>query len=88
MPAALSVAEGTARFRVLDLQGIAEADPASQRGPARMMTLAPGARATLKVLLNGGHGYLLERPGEYHVTLLGASLGLGDSNTLTLRIRP
>src|SRR5207249_9855043 len=88
VPAALSVADGTARFRVLDLQGIAAADPVSQPGMARMTTLAPGARATLKVQLNGRGGYRLVRPGEYHVTLLGASLGLGDSNTLTLRIRP
>ena len=88
MPAALSVADGRARFRVLDLQGIAVADPISKPGMARMTTLAPGARATLKVQLNGRGGYRLVRPGEYHVTLLGASLGLGDSNTLTLRIRP
>jgi Ca-activated chloride channel family protein len=88
VPAALSVAVGSARFRVLDLQGIAAADPVIQWGRARMMTLPPGARATLNVLLNGSRGYRLERPGEYRVTLLGASLGLGDSNTLTLRIRP
>ena len=31
----------------------------------RLMTLAPGARATLKVLLNGLHGYRLVQPGEY-----------------------
>ena len=88
VPAGLSVAEGNARFRVLDLRGIAVADPVPQRNPARMMTLPPGSRATLNVLLNGRRGYRLVRPGEYRVTLLGASLGLGDSNTLTLRIRP
>src|SRR2546426_816088 len=88
VPAALSVADGTARFRVLDLHGIAAADPVSQPGTARMTTLAPGARATLHVLLNGHRGYRLVQPVEYRVTLLGASLGLGDSNTLTLRIRP
>jgi len=88
VPAGLSVAEGNARFRVLDLRGIAAADPVPQRNPARMMTLPPGSRVTLNVLLNGSRGYRLVRPGEYRVTLLGAGLGLGDSNTLTLRIRP
>jgi Ca-activated chloride channel family protein len=88
VPAVLSVADGTARFRVLDPQGVAAADPIQQRGPARMMTLQPGASATLRVLLNGARGYRFVRPGEYRVTLLGASLGLGDSNTLSLMIRP
>lgn len=88
VPAALSVADGTARFRVFDPQGVAAADPIQNRGPARMMTLQPGASATLNVLLNGARGYRLARPGEYRVTLLGAGLGLGDSNTLIMRIRP
>jgi len=88
VPATLSVAEGTARFRVLDQKGVAGADPVPHQSPAHMMTLEPGARATLTILLNGRGGYRLVRPGDYHVMLLGASLGVGDSNTLTLRIRP
>jgi Ca-activated chloride channel family protein len=88
VPAELAVAEGTARFRVLDQNGMAVVDPVSHLGMARMMTLPPGALTTLNVLVNGRHGYQLVRPGEYRVTLLGASLGLGDSNTLTLRIGP
>lgn len=88
VPAALSVSGGGARFRVLDLQGIAAADPVPAGGPARMMTLKPGDRTTFTVHLNGNGGYRLDRPGEYRVTLLGAGLGLGDSNVLTLRIKP
>jgi hypothetical protein len=88
VPAVLSVADGTARFRVLDPQGVAAADRIQQRGPARMTTLQPGASAAFNVILNGTRGYRFVRPGEYRVTLLGVSLGLGDSNTLSLRIRP
>jgi Ca-activated chloride channel family protein len=88
VPAALSIGDGSARFRVLDLQGVAVADPVASPGQARMMTLKPGAHATLIVQLNGTGGYRLERPGEYRVTLLGAGLGLDDSNVLTLTVKP
>jgi hypothetical protein len=53
-----------------------------------MMTLKPGASAILMVQLNGSRGYRLERPGGYRVTLLGAGLGLGDSNVLILTVKP
>jgi hypothetical protein len=40
------------------------------------------------VVLNGPGGYALTVPGTYHVVLLGSSLGLPDSNTLTLDVEP
>ena len=88
VPAALWVVDGSARFHILDAQGVALGDPVPAPGPVSMMTLQPGATTTRKIQLNGTGGYRIDRPGEYRVTLLGASLGFGDSNTLILRIKP
>jgi Ca-activated chloride channel family protein len=86
VPAALSIGDGSARFRVLDAQGVAVVDPVSAPGTVRLTTIQPGARTMFKVRLNDSGGYLIERPGTYQVTLLGAGLGGRDSNILTLRI--
>jgi len=86
VPAALSVSQGSARFRVLDAKGIAAADPVPARGASRMMTLAPGAQTTLRIHLNGKGGYRCAGPGDFRITLLGSSLGWIDSNTIALRI--
>ncbi|HXU10693.1 MAG TPA: hypothetical protein VN898_01900, partial [Candidatus Binatia bacterium] len=88
LPAALRVADGSARFRIFDAQGVAIGDPVSAQGPVSMMTLQPGATTTLKIMLNGAGGYRIDRPGVYRVTLLGKGLGLGNSNALSLTIKP
>ena len=88
VPAALSVGDRSARFRILDAQGVPLGVPVQPAGHVRTMTLQPGASTTLKIQLNGSGLYLMERPGTYSVTLLGAGLGFEDSNVLTLMIKP
>jgi hypothetical protein len=53
-----------------------------------MMELQPGARVTLRLVINGAGGYELTKPGTYHIVLLGTEIGVSNSNTLTLRILP
>jgi hypothetical protein len=84
----LSVTEGTVRFRILYSQGATLTDPTSHVNAARTTTLQPRGRVVLKAILNGPGGYSFLQTGEYKVSLLGGSLGLGDSNTITVRITP
>jgi Ca-activated chloride channel family protein len=85
VPAALSVVDGTARFQILDTNWKAMAHPTRPAAP-RTLSLAPGARITFRVLLNGTGGYQLSQPGTYHLVLLGMAVNLPNSNTLTLHI--
>ncbi len=48
----------------------------------------PGEWILFKVTLKGAGGYQLNRPGDYHVVLLGSELRLPDSTELTLTIEP
>jgi hypothetical protein len=50
--------------------------------------LQPGARLTLRIVLNGAGGYRLIKPGTYHVVFLGTEIGLTNSNSVTLKLDP
>ncbi|HEV8336163.1 MAG TPA: VIT domain-containing protein [Candidatus Polarisedimenticolia bacterium] len=68
------------------------ANPGKNMNPARMTSsskkrdLQPGEWIVFKILLNGKGGYHLDRPGLYHLVLLGSHLGFPDTIQLTLRI--
>jgi Ca-activated chloride channel family protein len=86
VPARLSVEDGTARFQVTDLAWNTLSPRTAVPSPTARVQLAPGESRRFRVVLNGPGGYRFERPGTYHVVLLGASLGLADSNALRLRV--
>jgi hypothetical protein len=88
VPANLSTADGTARFQILDAAWKALTHPTRDAAKPPMIELQPGARATLHLILNGAGGYLITKPGTYHIVLLGTGIGLPTSNTLTIRIAP
>jgi len=88
IPAALAIPDGTARFTVTDASGTVLPDPSDHTAAEATVRLLPGARLTLRVILNGRGGYRLERAGKYRVLFLGASLGACDSNALTLILKP
>jgi hypothetical protein len=86
VPAALSTVDGTARFQILDANWNALPHPTRSAAKPETMELQPGARVTLSLIINGAGGYHITKPGTYHIVLLGADIGLPDSNTLTIRI--
>ncbi|HEX9726464.1 MAG TPA: hypothetical protein VGC53_19455, partial [Vicinamibacteria bacterium] len=88
VPGALATSDGSARFQVLDARWNVLPQPQANDAPVQTVSLRPGAGVTLRVVLNGPGGYALTVPGTYHVVLLGSSLGLPDSNTLTLDVEP
>jgi hypothetical protein len=88
LPAALSVADGTALFRILDEGWSATPNPVSARRAEKKRALLPGDWIVFKVTLNAEGGYRLDRPGLYRLVFLGSELDLPDSTQLTIRIEP
>ncbi len=86
IPSDLSVVDGSGRFQVLDSNWKVIPHPRRQVTKPTQMELQPGAKATLRIVINGAGGYRMTNPGTYHIVLLGAELGLGNSNSLTIRI--
>lgn len=87
IPARLDVALGTVQFQIVDTEWRRVPHPTTPAKPA-LQTLRTGDEAAITVVLNGTGCYQLDTPGTYHIVLLGESLGLPNSNTLTIRIRP
>ena len=87
VPAALDVALGTVQFQIVDTEWRRVPNPTTPAKPA-LQTLRTGGEVAITVVLNGTGRYQLDTPGTYHIVLLGESLGLPNSNTLTIRIRP
>jgi hypothetical protein len=85
VPARLDVAGGTVRFQIVDASWIVLPHPSARAEKPRMVELAPGARVTIQVTLNGEGGYVLP-PGSYHIVLVGEPLGLAASNRLTISV--
>ena len=88
VPDTLSAVDGSARFQILDTTWKVLPNPTANPTSPKSIRLQPGGRVTLRLVLNGPGGYRLSQPGIYHIVLLGSSLGLPDSNTLTLRVDP
>jgi len=86
VPAELDVALGTVQFQIVDTEWRRVPHPTTPTKPA-LQTLPTGSEAAITVVLNGTGRYQLDTPGTYHIVLLGESLGLPNSNTLTIRIR-
>lgn len=86
VPAALSAIDGTARFQVLDTNWKPFQHPTPNAVTPKSIPLQPGAKVTLRMVLNAAGGYQLSLPGTYHIVLLGAAIGLPNSNTLTIRV--
>ncbi len=86
-PAELDVALGTVQFQIVDTEWRRVPHPTTPAKPA-LQTLRTGDEAAITVVLNGTGRFKLQTPGTYHIVLLGESLGLPNSNTLTIRIRP
>ena len=86
IPSDLSVVDGSGRFQVLDSNWKVIPHPTRQVTKPTPMELQPGARVTLRIVINGAGGYGMTKPGTYHIVLLGTELGLGNSNSLTIRI--
>jgi Ca-activated chloride channel family protein len=87
IPVDLSVADGSARFQILDSAWRALPDPVDMCVDGGHRTLMTGASATYVLVLNGPGGYRLDGGGTYSVIFLGAWYGLPDSNRLTITIR-
>ena len=87
IPAELDVALGTVQFQIVDTEWRRVPHPTTPAKPA-LQTLRAGDEAAITVVLNGTGRFKLQTPGTYHIVLLGESLGLPNSNTLTIRIRP
>ncbi len=87
IPAELDVALGTVQFQIVDTEWRRVPHPTTPTKPA-LQTLRAGDEAAITVVLNGTGRFKLQTPGTYHIVLLGESLGLPNSNTLTIRIRP
>ena len=87
IPAELDVALGTVQFQIVDTEWRRVPHPTTPAKPA-LQTLRTGDEAAIAVVLNGTGRFKLQTPGTYHIVLLGESLGLPNSNTLTIRIRP
>jgi hypothetical protein len=88
VPTHLSVVDGSARFQILDSNWKTIPHPTRQTNKSATMALQPGARVTLRLVINGVGGYAITKPGTYHIVLLGTEFGLSNSNTLTLQILP
>ena len=88
IPADLSMEDGTARFSIIDDASRLRPHPMARTDVLRKRLLAPGEKATFKVVLNASGGYEIERPGQYRITFMGTDLGLPDSNTLSIVIEP
>jgi hypothetical protein len=88
VPTHLSVVDGSARFQILDSNWKTIPHPTRQSNKPTMMELQPGARITLRLVINGAGGYQLTKPGTYHIVLLGNETDVSNSNTLTLQILP
>ena len=88
VPATLSAIDGTARFQVVDTNWKPIQHPIPNAATPKSIPLQPGARVTLRVVLNVAGGYQLSQPGTYHIVLLGRAIGLPHSNTLTVRLVP
>ena len=88
VPVGLSAIDGTARFQVADTSWKATPHPTTNAATPKSIPLQPGAQITLRVVLNASGGYQLSKPGMYHIVLLGAAIGLPNSNTLTVRLVP
>jgi Ca-activated chloride channel homolog len=84
IPAEVSIADGSARFQIFDADREVVPDPAAPRRAASTRVLEPGETATFRIMLNGRHGYRLDKPGSYSVVFLGSDYGLADSNRLTI----
>ena len=87
IPAELDVALGTVQFQIVATEWRRVPHPTTPAKPA-LQTLRAGDEAAITVVLNGTGRFKLQTPGTYHIVLLGESLGLPNSNTLTIRIRP
>lgn len=87
VPAALSLADGSARFQILDDRRQALSDPRAICTDSPRRRLEPGETATFRLALNEMGGYRLDAPGTYWVVFLGSDYGLADSNRLTIVVR-
>ena len=87
VPTELDIALGTVQFQIVDTEWRRVTNPTPPTKPA-LQTLPTGDEVAITVVLNGTGRYTLDTPGTYHIVLLGESLGLPNSNTLTIRIRP
>ncbi len=88
VPAAMIVVDGTARFQVMDSNWNVLPHPTSRAAKPATVELQPGARVTLRIVINGAGGYRLTEPGTYHVVFLGTEIGLTNSNSITLKLDP
>ena len=88
IPAELDVALGTVQFQIVDIEWRLTPHPTISLAKPELVSVPPRGTTRLTVTLNGPGGYELTSAGTYHVVLLGESLGLPNSNTLTIRIRP
>jgi Ca-activated chloride channel family protein len=87
VPAALSLADGSARFQIFDDRRQALSDPRAICTDSPRRRLKPGETATFRLALNETGGYRLDTPGAYWVAFLGSDYGLADSNRLTIVVR-
>ncbi len=62
IPQNLSVIDGSARFQILDSNWKAVSHPTRQAIKPVMMDLQPGARVTLRLVINGAGGYGITNP--------------------------
>jgi hypothetical protein len=88
VPAAMTVVDGTARFQVMDSNWNVLAHPTTHVSSPATVELQPGARLTLRIVINGAGGYRITQPGTYHVVFLGTEIGLTNSNSVTLDLTP
>jgi hypothetical protein len=88
IPDTLSTDDGTARFSIIDTASRPLPHPAARTDVLGKRLLAPGEKATFKIVLNASGGYVIDRPGQYRITFMGAAVGLPDSNALSIVIEP